>query len=148
MLSYQDFSTTFIVLLCAAFAIVMILDFITGLLDLWNQCAKQESNIVLPAYQEKTSDKINSIPQPITYPKSAHIEVSTFKAKDSQPNLTRFATEEELLALTLRKLRQLAANYSIPGRAAMTKNLKTAHQLLTPKLLGLVTIAEIQLLSL
>ena len=143
MISYQDFLTTAIVFICAAFAIVMMFDFIAILVHLWNQCAKQENNTVLSVYQEKALDKTNDAPEPITSPKSADIEVSTFETENTQTNLNRLATEEELLTLTLRKLKQLAANYSISGRTAMTKNLKTAHKLLTPKLLGLVTVAEI-----
>ncbi|WP_414620856.1 hypothetical protein [Calothrix sp. CCY 0018] len=148
MLSYQDFLTDAIVFICAAFAIMMMFDFIAILVHSWNQCAKQENNTVLPIFQEKALDKTNDVPKSIDSPKSTDIEVSTFEAKDIQTDSTRLATEEELFTLTLRKLKQLAANYSIPGRTAMTKNLKTAHQLLTPKLLGLVTVAEIQLLSL
>ncbi|NJL11309.1 MAG: hypothetical protein HC908_17320 [Calothrix sp. SM1_7_51] len=56
---------------------------------------------------------------------------------------TRIATQEELQAVSLNKLKQLAANHSIQGRVAMTKNIKTAHQLLIPKLLGLVEIGEL-----
>ncbi len=58
-------------------------------------------------------------------------------------SLTSIATVEQLQALSLKKLKQLAANHSIQGRAAMTKNIKTAHQLLIPKLFGLVEIVEI-----
>ncbi len=53
------------------------------------------------------------------------------------------ATQEQLQAVSLKKLKQLAANHFIQGKAAMTKNLKTAHQLLIPKLLRLVEISEL-----
>ena len=144
MLSYQQFLTTAIEFICTAFTIVMIFDFITVLVNSWNQSVKYQKT-VSTTYQKKLSEETNNIPylEATTYPESADIETFIVEAEDTQTNLNRLATEEELLALTLRKLKQLAANYTIPGRTAMTKNLKTAQQLLTPKLLGLVTVAEI-----
>ncbi|NJL11299.1 MAG: hypothetical protein HC908_17260 [Calothrix sp. SM1_7_51] len=59
-------------------------------------------------------------------------------------NSTRIATKEQLQTLNLNKLKQLAAKHSIQGRAAMTKNIKTARQLLIPKLLGLVEIGDLE----
>ncbi len=56
---------------------------------------------------------------------------------------TELATAEQLEALTLSKLKQLATLHAIEGRSAMTKNLNTAHQILIPKLVGLVTVAEL-----
>lgn len=56
---------------------------------------------------------------------------------------TELATAEQLEALTLSKLRQLATSHAIEGRSTMTKNINTAHQMLIPKLVGLVTIAEL-----
>lgn len=149
MLSYQYFLTAAIELICTAFAIVMIFDFITVLVDLWNRCAEQQNDTAPIVQQKKISEQTDNIRylenlEATTYRESADdIETFIVEAEDTQTNLNRLATEEELLALTLRKLKQLAANYSIPGRTAMTKNLKTAQQLLTPKLLGLVSVAEI-----
>lgn len=145
MLSYQQFLTAAIEFICAAFTIVMIFDFITVLVYSWNQSFKYQNDTVSTTYQKKLSEETDSIPylEATTYPESADIETFIVETEDTQTNLNRLATEEELLALTLRKLKQLAANYSIPGRTSMTKNVKTAHQLLTPKLLGLVSVAEI-----
>lgn len=56
---------------------------------------------------------------------------------------TELAIAEQLEALTLSKLKELATLHAIEGRSAMTKNLNTAHQMLIPKLVGLVTIAEL-----
>lgn len=146
MLSSQQFLNTAIEFICAAFIILMIFDFITVLVNSWNQSVKYQNEKVSKTYQNKLSEETNNIPyledlKATTYPESGDIE--TLIAEDTQTDLQRLATEEELLTLTLRKLKQLAANYSIPGRTAMTKNLKTAQQLLTPKLIGLVTVAEI-----
>lgn len=146
MLSSQQFLNTAIEFICAAFIILMIFDFITVLVNSWNQSVKYQNDKVSKTYQNKLSEETNNIPyledlEATTYPESGDIE--TFIAEDTQTDLQRLATEEELLTLTLRKLKQLAANYSIPGRTAMTKNLKTAQQLLTPKLIGLVTVAEL-----
>ncbi|MGB3756496.1 MAG: hypothetical protein WBA07_09010 [Rivularia sp. (in: cyanobacteria)] len=145
MLSYQQFLTAAIEFICAAFTIVMIFDFITVLVYSWNQSFKYQNDTLFTTYQKKLSEETDSFPylEATTYPESADIETFIVEAEDTQTNLNRLATEEELLALTLRKLKQLAANYSIPGRTSMTKNLKTAQKLLTPKLLGLVTVAEI-----
>jgi hypothetical protein len=76
-------------------------------------------------------------------------DISLVGEENTEPVVTEpsssglFATEEELQALSLNKLKELAANHFIKGRAAMTKNIKTAHQLLIPKLLGLVEIGEL-----
>lgn len=56
---------------------------------------------------------------------------------------TELATAEQLEALTLSKLKELATLHAIEGRSAMTKNLNTAHQMLIPKLVGLVTVTEL-----
>lgn len=56
---------------------------------------------------------------------------------------TELATAEQLEALTLSKLKQLATLHAIDGRSAMTKNLNTAHQMLIPKLVGLVPVTEL-----
>ncbi len=56
---------------------------------------------------------------------------------------TELATAEQLEALTLSKLRQLATSHTIEGRSTMTKNINTAHQMLIPKLVRLVTVAEL-----
>lgn len=56
---------------------------------------------------------------------------------------TELATAEHLEALTLSKLKQLATFHAIDGRSAMTKNLNTAHQMLIPKMVGFVTVAEL-----
>lgn len=56
---------------------------------------------------------------------------------------TTYVTAEQLGQLTLAKLKELASKHNIEGRSSMTKNLDTAHQLLIPKLVGLVTVAEL-----
>lgn len=56
---------------------------------------------------------------------------------------TELATAEQLEALTLSKLRQLATSHAIEGRSTMTKNINTAHQMLIPKLVRLVSVAEL-----
>ena len=53
------------------------------------------------------------------------------------------ATVEQLQQLTLAKLKELAGLHEVRGRSSMTKNLETAHQLLLPKLVGLVAVAEL-----
>lgn len=148
MLSSQQFLNTAIEFICAAFVILMIFDFITVLVNSWNQSIKYKNDTLSKAYLKNLSEETDNIPyledlEATTYPESDDIEIFIAEAEDTQTDLTRFATEEELLTLTLRKLKQLAANYSIPGRTAMTKNLKTAQKLLTPKLIGLVTVAEL-----
>ena len=146
--SSHHFLKTAIEFICAAFIILMIFDFITVLVNSWNQSVKYQNDTVSKTYQNKLSEETNNIPyledlEATTYAESGDIETFIAEAEDTQTDLTRLATEEELLTLTLRKLKQLAANYSIPGRTAMTKNIKTAQQLLTPKLIGLVTVAEL-----
>ena len=148
MFSSQQFLNIVIEFICAAFIILMIFDFITVLVNSWNQSVKYQNDTVSKTYQKKLSEETDNIPyledlEATTYPESGDIETFIAEAEDTQTDLQRLATEEELLTLTLRKLKQLAANYSIPGRTAMTKNLKTALQLLTPKLIGLVTVAEL-----
>jgi hypothetical protein len=86
----------------------------------------------------ETEANSNSV-QDISFVSEENTEPVTTESSSS----TLFATQEQLQALSLHKLKQLAANHLIQGRAAMTKNIKIAHKLLIPKLLGLVEVGEL-----
>ena len=79
MLSSQQFLITAIEFICAAFIILMIFDFITVLVNSWNQSVKYQNEKVSKTYQNKLSEETNNIPyledlKATTYPESGDIE--------------------------------------------------------------------------
>ena len=79
MLSSQQFLNTAIEFICAAFIILMLFDFITVLVNSWNQSVKYQNEKVSKTYQNKLSEETNNIPyledlKATTYPESGDIE--------------------------------------------------------------------------
>lgn len=95
-----------------------------------------ESEVEVQAESSKLAESIETDDEAQTQIE-AEVEAQT---KVVSPEL---ASNEQLLGLTLSKLKKLAATHSITGRSSMTKNLNTAHQLLVPKLVGVVTVTEL-----
>lgn len=73
----------------------------------------------------------------------AQTQIEAKVAAQTQIIRPKLASSEQLLELTLSKLKELAATHSIVGRSSMTKNLKTARQILVPQLVGVVTVIEL-----
>jgi aryl carrier-like protein len=94
----------------------------------------RESEVENQAESSKLAESIETADKAQT-----HIEVEV-QTKVVSPEL---ASNEQLLGLTLSKLKKLAATHNIVGRSSMTKNLNTARQLLVPKLVGVVTVTEL-----
>lgn len=106
------------------------------LVSLEVEAALPESEVEVQAESSKLAKSIETDDEAQTL-MEAEVEAQT---KVASPEL---ASSEQLLGLTLSKLKKLAAIYNIVGRSSMTNNLKTARQILVPKLVGVVTVTEL-----
>jgi hypothetical protein len=103
MQNLQDFLTITIVIIPAAYTMLMILDLSAALVQLWNRCAKQESDTVSPVNQKQVPQTTISPPseKPVDNPQSPSILLT-----DCTASTTADDTDTESLALLIQQLPQ------------------------------------------
>jgi hypothetical protein len=106
--------------------------------------ASLEAVAALPKSEVEAQAESSKLAESIKIAVEAQTQIEAKVEAQTQAVKREFASSEQLLGLTLGKLKELATTHSIPGRSSMTKNLNTARQLLVPKLVEIVTVAELK----
>ncbi len=105
MQNLQDFLTIAIVIIPAAYTILMILDLSAALVQLWNRCAKQESDTVSPVNQKQVAQTTISPPSEkpvdVNNPQSPSILLT-----ECTTSTTADDTDTEFLAILIQQLPQ------------------------------------------
>lgn len=105
--------------------------------------ASLEAEAVLPESEVEDQAESSKLAESIETGDEVQTQIEAEVEAQTKVVSPELASNEQLLGLTLSKLKKLAATHNIVGRSSMTKNLNTAHQLLVPKLVGVVTVTEL-----
>ncbi len=105
--------------------------------------ASLEAEAALPEFEVESQAESSKLAESIQIGDEAQTQMEAEVEAQTKVASSELASSEQLLGLTLSKLKKLAAIHNIVGRSSMTNNLKTARQLLVPKLVGVVTVTEL-----
>jgi hypothetical protein len=103
MQDIQDFLTNAIIAIATLYAILVILDLLAGLRQLWNACTQQQNNTEYQVNHKQLTDKTTSPTslEPVNNPESLSISVA-----DSTAPSTTDDIDTESLTLLIEKLPQ------------------------------------------